>query len=120
MEKVRFNFEDLEVYKRALLFVNNIFSLCDTMPYRLQSSLGDQLRRASLSIVNNIAEGSDKVSLREKKRYFMYSLDSARECIPVLTVCKLRAVVNEEEEGRLREECKIICRMMNKLIKSVK
>jgi len=120
VEGVRFDFEDLEVYKRALIFVDKMFDICEKFSYHFQSSLGDQLRRASLSIVNNIAEGSDKISSREKKRYFMYSLDSARECIPMLAICKSRRLIKEEVENVLREDCKIICRMLNKLIKSIK
>lgn len=73
-----FSFEKLEVYNRALDFVDSLFSLCDAMSHRLQYSLADQLRRASLSIVNNLAEGSDKRFANEKKRFYGYALDSAR------------------------------------------
>lgn len=118
-EKVKFNFEDLEVYPRGLTFVHKVFTLCDSFPQRLQSSLGDQLRRASLSIINNIAKGSDKRTKKEKTRYFSYSLDSARECIPVFSICRLQKVLSSTEEDLFREECKIICRMLNKLIKFI-
>ncbi|MFH1768097.1 MAG: four helix bundle protein [Candidatus Omnitrophota bacterium] len=117
---VRFDFEKLIVYNKSIDFVDKIFRFCDGLPYLLQSSIGDQLRRASLSIVNNIAEGSDKLSSKDKKRFFLYSLDSARECIPVLSICRRRNLISGNEEDSFREECKVICRMLNKSVHSVK
>ncbi len=119
MERTEFSFERLEVYKKAINFTNEIYSVCDKFPMRLQYSLGDQLRRASLSIVNNISEGSDKGSLKEKKKFYEYALDSARECIPMLTIMSLRGLIDKNFEGSLREECTIICRMLRRLIQSV-
>ena len=108
-----FNFEKLEVYQKALRFVDNCFNICDALDYKLQSSVGDQLRRSSLSIANNIAEGSDKRSAKDKKKFYAYSLDSARECIPVFTVLGMRKIISAEQEGKLRENCAIICKMLN-------
>jgi len=51
------NFENLEVYQRSIDFCNTIFEITKNFPKQIQFSLTDQLRRASLSICNNIAEG---------------------------------------------------------------
>ena len=83
-----FDFEKLNVYKRAIEFADAAFRIAELLPNRLQSSLGDQLRRAALSICNNIAEGSGKTSAKEKRQSYRYSLDSARECIPVMFLMK--------------------------------
>lgn len=114
-----FSFERLEVYKRAIQFNDCIFTACDKLPIRLQSSIGDQLRRAALSIVNNIAEGSDKRFSKEKKKFYEYALDSSRECIPMLTIADLRGLIEKNSSGKLREECTVICRMLRRLIQSV-
>ena len=114
-----FSFENLEVYNKALDLVNRLFSICDKFPSRLQHSLGDQLRRASLSIVNNLAEGSDKRSLGKKKRFYEYALDSARECIPMLTICLKQDIIVSSEHDNLRESCTVICKMLRRLISSV-
>ena len=74
MRKARYDFERLEVYQKALDFTEQIFELTEQFPQRLQYSLGDQLRRASLSICNNIAEGSQKRGA-SKRQLYGYALD---------------------------------------------
>ena len=110
-------FERLEVYQKALDYIDTIFKLTKAFPYHLQSSLGDQLRRSALSIANNIAEGSDKISPKERRLFYRYALDSARECIPMLTLAGRQNLV---ENGALRESCLTICRMLRGLTDSVK
>ena len=53
-----FKFERLEVWQRAIEFANVLFDIADVLPQRYQFSLGEQLRKAALSIPTNIAEGS--------------------------------------------------------------
>ena len=119
IEKSVFSFERLDVYRKALKFTDTIFDICNKFPNNIQYSLGDQLRRAALSIVNNIAEGSDKSSLKEKRKFYEYALDSARECIPMLTIVALHGLIAKDFEGNLREDCTVICKMLRKLILSV-
>ena len=61
-----FSFEKLEVWKRSLDFADEMFRLADKLPQRYQFSLGEQLRRAALSIPTNIAEGSGRESGKEQ------------------------------------------------------
>lgn len=119
VEKSEFSFEKLEVYKKAINFTNSIFNICNNFPNKVQYSLGDQLRRASLSIVNNLAEGSDKRFPKDKKKFYEYALDSSRECIPMLTISVFQGLIDKNIETNLREECIIICKMLRKLILSV-
>ncbi len=55
-----FDFERLEVYKLTVDFIEKVFEVSEELPKQVQYSLGDQFRRAALSIANNIAEGSGK------------------------------------------------------------
>ncbi|MEW6171001.1 MAG: four helix bundle protein [Candidatus Omnitrophota bacterium] len=119
IEQNEFSFEKLGVYKKAINFTNSIFNICNNFPNKVQYSLGDQLRRASLSIVNNLAEGSDKRFPKDKKKFYEYALDSARECIPMLTICVFQGLIDRNIEGKLREEGIVICKMLRKLILSV-
>lgn len=118
-KKELFSFENLEVYQRGINFANKIFSLTNSFPQTIQYSLGDQLRRAALSIVNNIAEGSDRVSAKEKRKFYEYSLCSARECIPMITITNNQKLIDSLLLEKLREKCIIICKMLRKLINSV-
>ena len=114
-----FDFERLKVYDKSLEFIHAIFSLVKDLPREYQFSLGDQLKRAALSIVNNIAEGSGKVSQKEKSQFYRISLNSARECIPMLTIMAKENLINNSDQISLRKECIYICNMLGKLIASV-
>ncbi len=69
-DNFKFDFEKLEVYQLALEFLDFIFDICEELPFDLQSCLGDNLKRAGISVSNNIAEGSGKKSGKEKIRYY--------------------------------------------------
>jgi len=86
MQEYVFDFERLKVYQRALEFTNKVFSSTKDFHHTLQYSLGDQFKRAALSICNNIAEGSAKQTKNAKVQFYGYSMDSARECIPMITL----------------------------------
>jgi four helix bundle protein len=66
---VELHFENLKVHQKALKFVNAVFTLSDQFPSRVQYSLGGQFRRAAISIVNDIAEGSNKRTVKEKTKF---------------------------------------------------
>lgn len=115
-----FDFEKLEVYQLALEFVHKLIAVVKNLPPDLRFSLGGNIIRAGMSILNNIAEGSGKNSPKEKKRYYGTSLDSARECIPSITVIYREGCIDEKLKDGLRGECLKICNKMGKLISSVK
>jgi four helix bundle protein len=118
-EKYIFDFERLKVYEMGLEFVRKIFLSAKDLPRDYQYSVGDQLRRAALSIVNNIAEGSGKVSKKEKSQFYRVSLNSARECIPMLTILSKDNILSGLDSDSLRDDCIHICNMLGKLISSV-
>ena len=110
-ENYRFDFENLDVYQKALNFTNEIFSITLNFRREIQYSIGDQFRRAGLSICNNIAEGSRKAG-RSRKQFYDYALDSARECIPMISLSVKQRQVSKEQEAFLRSECIYICNML--------
>jgi len=60
-----FKFERFEAWKRAIGFADEMFVLADALPQRYQFSLGEQLRRAALSIPTNLAEGAGRDNVSE-------------------------------------------------------
>lgn len=118
-EKYIFDFERLKVYEMGLEFVRKIFVSTKDLPRDYQYSPGDQLQRAALSIINNIAEGSGKIYKKEKSQFYRISLNSARECIPMLAILSKDSILSEPNSNSLREDCIYICNMLGKLISSV-
>lgn len=115
-----FDFERLNVYQRGIAFFRKILKLSKVLPRDLQFSLGDQIRRAALSICNNIAEGSGKESKKEKIYFFSTSLHSARECIPMITILLEEKIISDELSNELRNDCQQITSMLVGLIKSLR
>ena len=64
-----FYFEKLEVWRNARVFVKEIYRVTDTFPVKEQFGITSQVRRASLSITANVAEGFSRQSIKEKSRF---------------------------------------------------
>ena len=79
MKDFQFDFEKLQVYQKALIFIDELFEIYKKLGQDYKISIGSNLIRAALSIANNIAEGNDKESKKEKIRYLNTSCDSARD-----------------------------------------
>ena len=80
-----FDFEKLEVYKKAHALTLEILRIL----YReknLDPYMKDQLRRASLSVVLNIAEGTGRVSRADKKHFYTIARGSVFECVAMVKV----------------------------------
>jgi four helix bundle protein len=73
------DYEKLDVYRIALKFVVTTIEIRDRLP-RGNGELVDQFKRASFSIVLNIAEGAGKLKLADKQRYFSIARGSVMEC----------------------------------------
>jgi four helix bundle protein len=115
---MKFDFERLSVYQKALDFVDWVFKICEKLGVHLQSSLGDQFRRASLSITNNIAEGSGQNSAKMKSKFYGIALNSCRECIPMIELLGRQSLLEDTERDEARSKCYELCKMLRGLIKS--
>lgn len=85
-----------------------------------QYSFGDQLRRAGLSVPNNIAEGNGRRSKKESSNFYNISKGSVYECVNILVILNNRKLIDWEKFDReviykLAEE---IAKMLSGLIKS--
>ncbi len=58
-------FEDLQVWKDAREFVKSIYELTSSIGFNKDYSLKDQIQRAAVSIMNNIAEGFERDNNKE-------------------------------------------------------
>ncbi|VAW11610.1 hypothetical protein MNBD_BACTEROID05-1316 [hydrothermal vent metagenome] len=117
--KVFFDFERLDVYQKSLNFTNKVFEISSSFRREIQYSIGDQFRRAALSVCNNIAEGSRKTG-KSKNQFYGYALDSDRECIPMISISLTQGQIESIQEDYLRKECVSITKMLYRLINSIK
>ena len=74
-----YSFEKLDVWKEAKEFTKSIYILTSTYPDSEKFGLISQLRRASVSICSNIAEGSARNSFKDKAHFTTMAFGSAIE-----------------------------------------
>lgn len=77
-----FDFEKLEVYKKAKQFNKSITQFLSQI--KVDKVTHDQLRRASFSIMLNIAEGSGRYTNKDKRNFYVIARGSAFECVAIL------------------------------------
>ena len=64
-----FRFEKLDVWQKAVNFANDVYEVTRTFPSEERFGLTSQIRRASVSISSNIAEGSGRSSNKDFARF---------------------------------------------------
>lgn len=90
-----FDFEKLEIYQKAKVFNSNVRLFIQNA--RLDSTTNDQLRRASFSIVLNIAEGSGRFSNADRKHFYTIARSSLFECIAIFDVLRDEKIMPKED-----------------------
>lgn len=73
------SFEDLEVYKTTVRFTAQVYDLLKKSPLKEDFAMVDQVRRATISISNNISEGFERETDKELIRFLYFSKGSAGE-----------------------------------------
>ena len=116
--KIR-SFKDLEIWKRGIKLVENIYAATQNFPKEEIYGLASQLRRAAVSVPSNIAEGFSRASNREYKQFLYVSRGS---CAEVITQIIISRNLNYMEGGKadiLLNETEEISKMTMSLIKKL-
>lgn len=113
-------FKELIVYQKALYVYSEIDLKILSMK-EIDRALEDQLRRASLSIVLNIAEGRSRFSPADRKNFLVISRGSAFECAAILDLVgvSLKKQFPENDQA-LVETSKILYKMITTLKNAVR
>lgn len=117
--KIR-SFTDLKVWRKGHNLVLEIYKVTTTFPKEEIFGLTSQLRRATVSITSNIAEGFSRNSYKEKAQFYSMALGSLTEVQNQLLVSKDINYIPDEVFERLAKDTVEISKMMNGLIKKSK
>lgn len=90
-------FEDLKVWQYSRTLVSSIYGLTSNNSFSKDFGLKDQIQRASISIMNNIAEGFERDNNKEFIRFLTYSKGSAGEVRSLLYVAQDLKYISDEE-----------------------
>jgi len=108
------NFRKLDVYQVAVRFLPLAANIADSLPPRY-AGLADQLRRASLSIPLNIAEGSGKSTGPDQRRFYTIARGSAMECAAILDACTALALIEQRQAEEVDQLLLSVVRMLSKM-----
>ncbi|MEK7459420.1 MAG: four helix bundle protein [Patescibacteria group bacterium] len=114
-----FDFEKLDVYALAKQTHLETIRFLKSRPV-IDTATRNQLRRASLSIVLNIAEGSGKFSHADKRNYYTCSRGSTYECVAIFDVLRAEDLVSEIEYKDKYARYESLSKMLFGLIQSQK
>jgi four helix bundle protein len=97
-------FEDLEVYQLAREFRKAMYRVNRRLPSFEKFELGSQIRRAAVSLTNNIAEGHGRFHYLEQLKFCLNARGSLEELIDDLNVCTDESYLPVAEIASLKEQ----------------
>jgi four helix bundle protein len=110
-----FSFFDLRVYEESKELVKSVYQLLEKFPKYETYALGDQLRRAVVSVPSNIAEGSGRFSIKEKIHFIEIAYGSLTECLCQLDIAHDLEYITDEEFNNEKERINIIGKQLSGL-----
>lgn len=110
-----FSFENLKVYQLSRDLVKEVYFLQNTFPKEERYALGDQIRRAAISITANLAEGSGRQSLREKIHFIEIAFGSLTELFCELQIANDLEYITKDQLDSLRPHFTDVAKMMSGL-----
>jgi len=113
------NYKDLDIWKRSIALVEDIYRLTKSFPKEELYGLTSQMRRAAVSIPSNIAEGFTRFHNKEYRQFLYIALGSCSELsTQIIIAFRLKYFDNNKIE-QLLNEIDEICRMTMSLIKKI-
>ena len=110
-------FEDLEVYQVAREFRKAMYRVAKQLPAEEKFGLVSQIRRAALSLTNNIAEGHGRFHFLEQIKFMLQSRGSLEELMDDLNACEDEAYLVATEIERLRQDAWRVHKLINGYIR---
>jgi len=112
-------FEDLIVWQKAHELAVAIYGLTSREPFCRDFGLRDQIQRAAVSVMSNIAEGFERYSRPEFRQFLSVARGSVAEVRSQLYLARSLQYVDEEDFDRIYSLCKDISNLTGALRKSL-
>ena len=113
-------FKELEIWKRSRSYCSKIYSITSKFPDSEKFGLTNQLRRASVSVPSNIAEGSSRNSNKDFNRFLEIALGSCYEIETQFLIAFDLKFLSENELNQLSDELEEIIKMISKFKTTLK
>jgi len=112
MSKIKFRFQDLEIWRMAM-------EIADELEEKRLYRFTDQLRGAGMIMSNNIAEGSGSTSKKEFIRFLDIARRSTFENANILFLLRRRNLIGDKTLELLLDRLDHLCRMITKFQNSL-
>lgn len=114
------NFRELEIWKESMSLTREIYTHTGQFPKAEQFGLISQIRRSSISIPSNIAEGCSRFSQKEFTRFLEVALGSLFELETQITLSKEIGCLEESKFERLCSKIKTLQKRIYAFMKFIK
>ncbi len=114
------SFEDLVAWQKSKPFAVKIYKVTDDGKFARDFGLRDQIRRASISIVSNVAEGFERKGNKEFLQFLFYSLGSVAEVKTQLIISYELNYIEENTFNELNEQIIEIQKIIKGLVSYIK
>jgi four helix bundle protein len=105
-------FEELEVYRLAREFRKKIYALVNKLPRKEEYNLGAQMRRASTSLTNNIAEGHGRFHYQENNQFCRQSRGFLAELMGDINICLDANYFSESYLNELKNDALVLLKSL--------
>ncbi len=113
-------YKDLDVYRKSIDFVVDIYKIAESFPDSERFGLVSQLSRAAISLPSNLAEGSGRNGKKELINFLHIARGSLFEIGTQLEISQRLGFVSQDDYDKLEERRATIQRMINALISSLR
>jgi four helix bundle protein len=110
-------FEDLDAYKAAREFRKKMYGVARRLPDFEKFVLADQIRRAALSLTNNIAEGHGRFHFLDQIKFMLQARGSLEELLDDLNVCEDESYLANAEIEAIKQEGWSVHKLINGYIR---
>ena len=113
------SFENSEAWKSARDLTNEVYRFCRREPLAKDFGLRDQLQRAAVSVMNNVAEGWESLHVAEKRQAYNIARRSCGEVCSMSYVMVDNNFINATEQQKFQIQCVQTGKLISGLIRSL-
>ena len=117
-EKIR-DFRDLNVWKKGIEIVKDVYKMTEQLPKQEFYGLVSQMQRSAVSIPSNIAEGFNRFHNKEYKQFLYIALGSCAELETQVEVALELKYISNEKKKDILAKIDYESRMLTNLVKKI-
>jgi len=109
------SFEKLEVWQDSIDLVEVVYKISESFPVEERFGLTNQMRRCSVSIASNLAEGTSRITQKDKSHFSTMAFSSTMELLNQVIISKRLNFIDDEAYEKLRAHLLMISNKINAL-----